>query len=91
MSADVVPSNPVVQRYSHWCLVTHGHDILPRDDGAWVRYDDVRAEIERLTKQRDEGWDAFYKLRKNVAEAKYPGMTGVVRALEAAPRDETAP
>lgn len=39
---------PTVRRFSQWCLVSHGHDMLPRDDGAWVRYDEVRAEIERL-------------------------------------------
>ena len=59
---------------------------------AWTRWhvEELINDIERLMKQRDEGWDAFYKLRKSVAEEKYPGMTGVVRAInEAAPRDET--
>lgn len=37
-------------------------------------------QIEELMKQRDEGWKNFYALRKQVAEEKYPGMTGVVTA-----------
>lgn len=44
-------------------------------------------QIAELTKQRDEGWNNFYALRKQVAEEKYPGMTGIVRAHETiAPR-----
>lgn len=39
-------------------------------------------EIERLTKQRDEGWDNFYAVRKRIAEQQYPGMTKPVRADE---------
>jgi hypothetical protein len=39
-------------------------------------------QIAELTKQRDEGWSNFYALRKQVAEERYPGMTGVVRAHE---------
>jgi hypothetical protein len=39
-------------------------------------------QIAELTKQRDEGWKNYYTLRKQVAEERYPGMTGVVRALD---------
>lgn len=43
-------------------------------------------QIEQLTKQRDEGWNNFYALRKRVAEEKYPGMTDVVHAHSANPQ-----
>jgi hypothetical protein len=39
-------------------------------------------QIEELTKQRDEGWDAFNALRKRVAEEKYSGMTQPIRATD---------
>lgn len=39
-------------------------------------------QIAELTKQRDEGWNNFYALRKQVAEERYPGLTGAVRAHE---------
>jgi hypothetical protein len=26
------------------------------------------------------GWDAFYRLRKSIAEGRYPGMTGEIRS-----------
>lgn len=45
-------------------------------------------QIAALTKQRDEGWDNFYRLRKQVAEEKYPGMTQPVRALAVEPPAE---
>lgn len=52
------------------------------EDMPWTRPHvlELINEIERLTEQRDEGWDHFYALRKRVAEHQYPGMTDVVRA-----------
>lgn len=41
-------------------------------------------EIERLERERDEGWEAFRELRARYAAEKYPGMTAAVR-----PADET--
>lgn len=54
----------------------------------WTRphIESLIEQIETLTKQRDEGWQAFYKLRKTVAEEKYPGMTGTVHAHETFPQ-----
>lgn len=43
-------------------------------------------QIDTLTKQRDEGWQAFNNLRKQVGEDRYPGMTSTVR-----PTHETRP
>lgn len=36
-------------------------------------------QIDKLTKQRDEGCQAFNNLRKQVGEDRYPGMTAPVR------------
>lgn len=48
-------------------------------------------QLAELTKQRDEGWDNFYRLRKRVAEEKYPGMTTPVRALAVETNDAQCP
>ena len=34
----------------------------------------LKAEVARLTKERDEGWKHFYQYRALYAEMKYPGM-----------------
>ncbi len=55
----------------------------------WTRphVENLINHIAELTKQRDEGWANFYALRKQVAEERYPGMTGVVRALDVGGND----
>lgn len=76
--------------------VGHLRARLADPDMPWTRshVEDLINQIETLTKQRDEGWDAFYKLRKAVGEERYPGMTGKVRALSeasSAPETEAIP
>lgn len=47
----------------------------------------LTAERERLAADAKQGWDQFYKLRKSVAEARYPGMTNEVKeALASVPQ-----
>ncbi len=55
---------------------------LANKDMRWSRahVEGLINQLEQLTKQRDEGWGNFYKLRKQVAEERYPGMTAPVRA-----------
>ncbi len=37
------------------------------------------AVLEKALAKEKGGWDAFYRLRKSVAEARYPGMTNEVK------------
>ena len=37
--------------------------------------------ILQLETQKNEGWEAFHKLRHAVAEIKYPGLTDFVKTL----------
>lgn len=32
-----------VKRYQNWCLVSHGHDLIERPDGLWVKAIDYYA------------------------------------------------
>ena len=47
----------------------------------------ARAECERLTKDRDEWAAKWRETRKQLAELKFPGMTGVVKANDAARKE----
>ena len=50
---------------------------VPHDTGAWVKYDDHAAEVERLTAERDEARAALRE------EAEYAdGLAARVDALE---------
>jgi|SRR3990172_463533 len=59
-------------------LYFHGvrQSFLDRVD-ALLASQPALAEKEKDTKQ---GWDAFYKLRKAVASARYPNLTAIIRA-----------
>lgn len=50
----------------------------------WTRphVESLISQIAELTKQRDEGWNNFYALRKQVAAERYPGMTASIHAHE---------
>lgn len=41
----------------------------------------LERELAKTLNESKQGWDAYYALRKQVAEDKYPGMTNVVREL----------
>ena len=47
----------------------------------------ARAECERLTKDRDEWAAKWRETHKQLAELKFPGMTGVVKANDAARKE----
>ena len=47
----------------------------------------ARAECERLTKDRDEWAAKWREARKQLAELKFPGMTGTVKANDAARKE----
>lgn len=56
----VVNSAPVAlpesaARFSNWCLASHGHDLVRKPDGNWVKasdYDELRRVAEALIKER---------------------------------------
>ena len=47
----------------------------------------ARAECERLTRDRNEWAAKWRETRKQLAELKFPGMTGIVKALDAARKE----
>lgn len=34
-----------IERFSNWCLASHGHDMIKSNTGLWVRYSDHVAEL----------------------------------------------
>ena len=45
--------------------------------------DRLRAEVERLTRERDEWARKWHRIRGELAEIKWPGMKGVIRPKRA--------
>ena len=57
---------------------THGPYVLASEADAEI--DRLRAEVERLTKERDEWAAKWHAMRMRYAELKFPGMTKEIRA-----------
>jgi hypothetical protein len=76
MATDVFDNAPIPGCFRcHICncnLPLLGTEIVPL--GA-----SLRAEIERLTVERDEWASKWHKVRAELAELKYPGMKGIIR------------
>lgn len=43
----------------------------------------LREDLKAARADAKEGWDAFYLLRHTIGEDKYPGLTNIVRTLDA--------
>jgi hypothetical protein len=57
-----------------------GPEDSPADDDPHF---DCRQEIERLARERDEWCAQAQRFRKRYAEIRYPGMTGVIKLVDA--------
>ena len=57
---------------------------LRRYADAWKAHvDELRAEVERLTRERGEWARKWHRIRGELAEIKWPGMKGVIRPKRA--------
>ena len=60
---------------------THGPYVLAVEADAEI--DRLRAEVERLTRERGEWARKWHRIRGELAEIKWPGMKGVIRPKRA--------
>ena len=60
---------------------THGPYVLALEADAEI--DRLRAEVERLTRERGEWARKWHRIRGELAEIKWPGMKGVIRPKRA--------
>lgn len=62
-------------------------EVSPRTYGPFYSKDEqigsLKAQVAQLTKERDEWARKWHAMRKQYAELKYPGMTGVILPLSA--------
>jgi len=38
----------MVKRYTNWCFVSHGHDMMESEHGSFVRFDDIAIAVAAL-------------------------------------------
>ena len=38
----------MVKRYTNWCFVSHGHDMMESEHGSFVRFDDFDTAVAAL-------------------------------------------
>ena len=49
-----------------------------------IEYDRLAAYCAKLKVEEEQGWKAYYDLRKQLAADKYPNLTNIVRPVDAA-------
>jgi hypothetical protein len=49
---------------------------------------ELEKRVEQLTRERDEWAAKWHAMRKQYAELRYPGMTGVIRPVSAGEKHE---
>lgn len=42
-----------MKRYLNWCAATHKHDMLEKENGPWIKYDDVADALALLRELND--------------------------------------
>lgn len=42
----------------------------------------LKAQVDKLTKERDEWARKWHAMRRQYAELRYPGMTGVIKPVQ---------
>ena len=70
----------MTEKLERWSYDKLGRAHFKSDAGRFVLAADALAIIAKLTAERDEWGRRWHELRREKAEAQYPGRTGIITA-----------